>query len=72
MHDVANRAPKDRIHVENDAPYLAPVPLRGKKNEPAFVVHTAKRVAELRGVELADLADTLRENATRRCRRSFA
>ena len=72
VHDVAKRAPKDRIHVETDAPYLAPVPLRGKKNEPAFVVHTAKRVAELRGVELADLADTLRENATRRFRRSFA
>jgi TatD DNase family protein len=71
VHDVAARAPADRIHVETDAPYLAPIPLRGKKNEPAYVVHTAKRVAELRGTTVEALAPTLHANAVRRLRRSF-
>jgi TatD DNase family protein len=69
IQDVAAWAPLDRILVETDSPYLAPVPFRGKKNEPARVVVTARRVAELRGMaeeELfaATLATTERRFAT--------
>jgi TatD DNase family protein len=48
IQQAAREAPDDRILVETDAPYLAPVPLRGKRNEPAFVVHTAAKLAQLR------------------------
>jgi len=65
IHDVARFAPADRILVETDSPYLAPVPLRGKKCEPAFVVHTAKRLAELRGVPLGEMETATTENAAR-------
>jgi len=49
VQQSAKLAPLDRILVETDAPYLAPVPRRGKRNEPSYVVHTARRIAELRG-----------------------
>ena len=65
VHDVARFAPADRVLVETDSPYLSPVPLRGKKCEPAFVVHTAKRLAELRGIGLAELETLTTENAAR-------
>jgi TatD DNase family protein len=68
VHDVARWVPADRILVETDSPYLAPVPLRGKRCEPAFVVHTAKRVAELRGMKPEDLWDITTANALRRFR----
>lgn len=68
IHDVATWAPLDRILLETDSPYLAPVPLRGKPCEPAFVVHTAKRIAELRGMPVSDLARATTENAARRFR----
>lgn len=55
--------PLDRLHVETDAPFLAPVPQRGKKNTPAFVVHTAKVVADLHGVSLEKLSQVTNENA---------
>ncbi|MCX7978502.1 MAG: TatD family hydrolase [Bdellovibrionaceae bacterium] len=55
--------PLDRLHVETDAPFLAPVPQRGKPNTPAFVVHTAAKVAELKGVSLEELAQQTRRNA---------
>lgn len=55
--------PLDRIHVETDAPFLAPIPMRGKKNTPAYVVHTAKFVAELKGVTLEELCEQTRKNA---------
>jgi TatD DNase family protein len=71
VHEVAARAPAERIHVETDSPYLAPVPYRGKPCEPAYVVHTAMRVAELRGTTLAALDPTLLSNAERLFRRSF-
>ncbi len=72
IQDVAAWAPIDRILVETDSPYLAPVPLRGKPCEPAYVVHTAKKVAELRGIALEALAEATTENAIRRFRRPFA
>jgi TatD DNase family protein len=65
VHEVAAWAPEDRLLVETDSPYLAPVPLRGKKCEPAFVAHTAARLAELRGAPLERLAAVTTENAAR-------
>ena len=56
IQDVARIVPLDRMLVETDAPYLAPVPNRGKRNEPAFVAHTAAYLAELKAVPLAELA----------------
>jgi TatD DNase family protein len=58
LHDV----PLDRLLVETDAPYLAPVPMRGKRNEPAFVAHTAKALAELKGVSSDELAKATTDN----------
>lgn len=55
--------PLDRLHVETDAPFLAPIPMRGKKNIPAFVVHTGEFVAKLRGIEVERLAEATNENA---------
>jgi TatD DNase family protein len=66
IQDVAAWAPADRILVETDSPYLAPVPVRGKPCEPAYVVHTARRVAELRGLSLEELAEISTQNAIRR------
>jgi TatD DNase family protein len=71
IQDVARWAPLDRILVETDSPYLAPVPLRGKPNEPAHVVHTARRVAELRGMPFEALCEATSANAERRFRRGF-
>ena len=56
LRTVAAEVPMDRLLVETDSPYLAPMPFRGKRNEPAFVVHTAALVAELRGAEPAEFA----------------
>ena len=50
LRDVVRKVPLDRLHVETDAPFLAPIPHRGKKNQPAWVVHTAECVAGLKGV----------------------
>jgi TatD DNase family protein len=72
VQDVAAWAPLDRVLVETDSPYLAPVPLRGKPCEPAMIVHTARRIAELRGMKLEDLAMATRANTERRFRRRFA
>lgn len=62
VQEVAQKAPIDRILVETDAPYLAPVPHRGKTNEPALVRHTAQFVADLRGIPLKELADQTTAN----------
>lgn len=63
--DHVRMVPDDRIMVETDAPYLAPVPHRGKTNEPAFVVHTATRAAEIRGADPAEFALRTLENTRR-------
>jgi TatD DNase family protein len=68
VHDVAAWAPADRIMIETDSPYLAPQPLRGKRCEPAFIVHTARRVAELRATTFEDLGEITTANALRRFR----
>jgi TatD DNase family protein len=62
LRDVARRVPLDRLLIETDSPYLAPVPHRGKKNEPRFVRHVAEQVAVLRGLTLDQIAAITREN----------
>ena len=56
IRDAAELAPSHRILVETDAPFLAPIPLRGQRSEPAMVVHTAAALAELRGISSDELA----------------
>lgn len=62
VQEVARKCPIDRILVETDSPYLAPVPLRGKTNEPAYVRHTAQFVADLQGISLEQLAEKTTHN----------
>ena len=65
IQQAAREAPDDRILVETDCPFLAPVPFRGKQNEPALVTHTVGFVAELRGVQTAELARQTTTNFAR-------
>jgi TatD DNase family protein len=62
LRDIALAVPPDRLLVETDAPYLAPEPMRGKTNEPAFVAHTAARLAALRGVDGGEIARLTTDN----------
>lgn len=63
--EIARDTPLDRILVETDSPYLAPIPHRGRPNEPAYVRHTAEKVAEARGMSLEELAEATTKNASR-------
>jgi TatD DNase family protein len=65
LRDVARRLPLDRLMVETDSPYLAPVPYRGKRNEPAHVAHVAAALAELHGTDAAEVARLTGQTATR-------
>lgn len=65
IRDAAIQAPADRILVETDAPFLAPIPLRGQRNEPAYVTHTASALATLRGISPEELATLTTENFQR-------
>lgn len=65
LREVAARVPADRLLIETDSPWLAPVPYRGKTNQPAYVVEVAKVVAELRGVSIEALAEQTSENFRR-------
>ena len=62
LREVVKIVPMDRLLVETDSPYLAPVPFRGKTNEPAYVAHTAATVAEIKGVSREELARQTTEN----------
>ena len=64
-HICACEVPEDRLLVETDCPFLAPVPMRGKRNEPAYVEAVASRVADLRGLSLSYVANTTTANARR-------
>ncbi len=65
LQEVCRSVPADRLLIETDCPYMAPVPLRGRRNEPAFITHTLARVAELRGVSPDRMAEQLYQNALR-------
>ncbi|MBI4876837.1 MAG: TatD family hydrolase [Acidobacteria bacterium] len=67
IREAARLAPAERILVETDAPLLAPAPLRGRRNEPAFVVHTARRLAGVRGESLEQVARAVSGNFARLC-----
>ncbi|MGH6664207.1 MAG: TatD family hydrolase [Pseudolabrys sp.] len=62
LRDIARELPADRILIETDAPYLAPLPYRGKRNEPAYVVETAKVLADTRGVSADEISRQTTEN----------
>jgi TatD DNase family protein len=63
VREAAELCPDDRLLIETDAPFLAPVPFRGKQNEPAYVGHVGSAIAALRGATVAAVAALTRENA---------
>ncbi len=65
LREVVKIVPDEFLLIETDAPYLSPVPMRGKRNEPAFVEHTARVIAEIRGVSFSDIARITTHNAKR-------
>lgn len=65
VQEAAKSVPRGRILIETDAPYLAPVPKRGKRNEPALIVHTARKLAELRGESYEEICEATTENFRR-------
>ncbi|MFD2207539.1 TatD family hydrolase [Kiloniella antarctica] len=62
IRQTISNAPLDRLLIETDSPYLAPVPMRGKKNEPAFVRHTAEALANIKGVSVEEIHSTTSDN----------
>ena len=62
LRDIAAELPADRVLVETDAPYLAPGPYRGKRNEPAYVIETARMLAQTRGVSEVEIAQQTTDN----------
>lgn len=62
LQEVAQKMPLDRILIETDSPYLAPVPFRGKTNDPSLVIHVAEKIADLRGISLAEVEQATTEN----------
>jgi TatD DNase family protein len=62
LQDVAQRVPLDRLLIETDSPYLAPVPYRGKTNEPSYVPHVAQKIAELRGISVEEVGRATTDN----------
>ncbi|CCN02570.1 conserved hypothetical protein [Bordetella bronchiseptica Bbr77] len=62
VHEVAANMPLDRLLIETDSPYLAPVPYRGKLNDPSKVIHVAEKIAELKGIPVAEVAHASTEN----------
>jgi TatD DNase family protein len=72
VRQAARITPADRLLVETDCPYLAPVPRRGKRNEPAFLVETVRRLAEVRSVSIEEIAQQTTANFERLCLRAWA
>jgi TatD DNase family protein len=62
IRDAAKEVPLDRMLIETDSPFLAPVPHRGKRNEPAFVVETARQLGELRGMSREEIGQQTTQN----------
>lgn len=62
LQEVVRKMPMDRLLIETDSPYLAPVPFRGKQNQPAYVKHVAEFIAELKGVSVEEVAETTTNN----------
>ncbi len=62
VHEVAAKVPLDRLLIETDSPYLAPVPYRGKINDPSKVIHVAEKIADLKGISVAEVARASTEN----------
>jgi TatD DNase family protein len=65
LKEVAKMVPLERLLIETDSPFLAPVPHRGKRNEPANVVHVAETIAALRGVDVTAIGEAARVNFAR-------
>lgn len=65
LQEVSRRVPADAILLETDCPYLTPEPHRGKRNEPSFMVHTAQKVADIRGIPIEELATAATANTRR-------
>jgi len=65
LRDAVPLVPHDRLMIETDCPYLSPIPKRGKRNEPGFIVHTAEQVARSAGLSFEELARVTAENAAR-------
>ena len=65
LHEVVRQAPMESLLLETDCPYLTPVPHRGKRNEPAFIVHTAKKVSEIKGLGYDAVAQAAADNTRR-------
>jgi TatD DNase family protein len=63
LRDILSFIPLDRLHVETDSPFLSPVPVRGVKNQPAHVIHTAQLVAQIKNISLRELENVTNENA---------
>ena len=63
LREIVKYVPLERLHVETDAPFLAPVPFRGKENIPQYVVHTAEKIAEIKQVSLEELCHQTKKNA---------
>lgn len=62
LHDVVKQVPLEKILIETDAPYLAPMPYRGKQNQPAYVYYVAERVAELKNISYEEVAEQTAKN----------
>jgi TatD DNase family protein len=62
LQEVAQRVPLDRLLIETDSPFLAPVPYRGKTNNPSLVIHVAEKIAELRGISVKEVEEASAEN----------
>ena len=65
LRETARAIPIDRVLIETDSPFLAPAPYRGRRNEPAYVVETARAIAEVRGIDAEELGQTTSQNFKR-------